>query len=119
MGIIIVWVIGMDSRISEEELKKVLATAAPSVERKDPKRAWVERMLRSAKIYHKICPYFDKKTGGCFIKQLKTLRKAKCDRDGRFEGCSVFVQFLEEVYDKIKAQGGVLPMDFRDIPMVF
>ncbi len=109
----------MNSRVSEEELNRVLSTTVPTVEKKDPKRIWVERMLKSAKLYHKICPYYDKKTGGCFIKQLKTLRKAKCDRDGRFEGCQVFVQFLEDVYDKIKREGGILPMDFRDIPMVF
>ena len=109
----------MSSRVSEEELKRMLAATPSTTERKDPKRLWVERMIKSAKLYHKICPYFDKKTGGCFIKQLKTLRKAKCDRDGRFDNCPVFAQFLEDVYEKVKAQGGVLPMDFRDIPMVF
>ncbi len=109
----------MSSRISEEELNKVLSAPLQQQEKKDPKKMWVERMLKSAKLYHKICPYFDKKTGGCFIKQLKTLKKAKCDREGRFDNCTVFTQFLEEVYDKIKSQGGILPMDFRDIPMVF
>jgi len=109
----------MGSKISEEELNKVLSATTPVVERRDPKRAWVDRMVRSAKLYHKICPYYDKKTSGCFIKQLKMLKKAKCDRDGRFEGCPVFIEFLEGVYDKLKRSGEPLPVDFRDIPMFF
>ncbi len=106
----------MSARISEEELNKYLTTPVTK-EKKDPKRRWVDKMIRSAKLYHKICPYFDKKTGNCFIKLLETTKKARCDRDGKFEGCPVFSGYLERMYDKFKAEGTPLPMDFRDLPM--
>jgi len=104
----------MGSKISEEDLKKVLTTTAPE-KTTDPKKRWVERMVKSAKKYHKICPYFDKKLGNCFIKQLKYEKTTKCDRDGKFEGCPVFIAYLEEKYDQYKSMGGPLPMDFRDL----
>ncbi|MEZ0290379.1 MAG: hypothetical protein ABWJ42_04740 [Sulfolobales archaeon] len=75
----------------------------------DPKRRWVERMMRSAKKYHKICPYYDKKTNSCFLKL-----GGKCDRDGRFEACPVFIDFLEKRYDAIVSSGKPLPVDFMD-----
>lgn len=88
-------------------------------EREDPKRKWVERMTRSAKKYHKICPYYDKKTANCFIKQLKNVKTTKCDRDGKFDGCLIFVLYLEERYDWYVSAGGLLPVDFRDITSIF
>ena len=102
------------SLVSDDELRKALEEKQKPKETTNEKQKWITRMLRSARHHHKICPYYDKKTGMCFL----TLG-SKCDRDGRFEGCQVFVQFLEDVYDKIKREGGILPMDFRDIPMVF
>ena len=54
-------------RISEDELRKALAMAEEK-ERKDPKKKWVARMLRSAKQHHKgMCPYYDRKTKLCFV----------------------------------------------------
>ncbi len=106
----------MGSRISEEELNKALTSVTPR-EKADPKKRWVDRMVKSAKKYHKICPYYDKKTGNCFIKQLKFLKNTKCDRDGKFEGCPAFISYLEEKYDTYKSAGGPLPMDFRDLTM--
>lgn len=66
--------------------------------------------MKSAKQYHKLCPYFDKKTVLCFIKL-----GAKCDRDGKFESCQVFVEFLERKYEEYSSRGRVPPMDFLDI----
>ncbi len=109
----------MGAKISEDELNSVLTATLPKQEKKDPKKRWVERMVKSAKLYHKICPYYDKKTTNCFIKQLYMYKRSRCDRDGRFEGCPVFVEFLERTYDRLKSEGTPLPMDFRDLPMVF
>jgi hypothetical protein len=106
----------MGSKISEEELNKVLSTEGPK-EKVDPKKKWVDRMLKSASKYHKICPYYDKKTGNCFIKQLKFMKSVKCDRDGKFEGCPVLISYLEEKYDWFKQTGQPIPMDFRDLTL--
>jgi len=95
-------------KISEEELRKALA-AAEEREKRDPKKRWVQRMIRSAKLHHKICPYYDKKKGTCF-----KLLGGKCVREGRFENCPVFIQFLERKYDEIVALGKPLPVDFED-----
>ncbi len=107
----------MSSRISEEELNRMLSSATPSKEKADPKKRWVDRMIRSAKKYHKICPYYDKKTGNCFIKQLKFTKNTRCDRDGRFDGCVVFIEYLEEKYEWFKSSGQTPPVDFRDLTM--
>jgi len=106
------------TKISVDELEKVLSqtTAQPQTTKKDPKRKWVDAMMRSAKQYHKICPYYDKRTGNCFIKLLYTEKNARCDREGRFDGCPVLIEHLERIYDKLKERGERLPMDFRDIP---
>ena len=94
-------------QISEDELRRVLESE--SKQKKDPKRRWVERMIKSAKQYHKICPYFDKKIDSCFL-QLGD----RCGRDGKFETCPVFINFLEKKYDDITKSGKPLPMDFLD-----
>ncbi|MEM0037751.1 MAG: hypothetical protein QXX81_03510 [Zestosphaera sp.] len=88
-------------------------------EKEDPKKRWVDKMIRSAKKYHKICPYYDKKTANCFIKQLKGVKISRCDRDGKFDGCSIFVTHLEERYDRYVSLGEFLPVDFRDITSIF
>lgn len=76
----------------------------------DEKQKWVQKMIKSAKNLHKICPYFDKKTGMCFLKL-----GSKCDRDGKFEVCNVFKQFIEKRYDEFKAKGRPLPTNFIDL----
>lgn len=103
------------SRVTEDELKKALSTAV--IEKKDPKKRWMERMMKSAKSYHKICPYFDKRLGNCFLRQLSD-KKGKCEREGKFDGCPVFIEFLDQSYDKLMREGRQLPIDFRDLSMM-
>ncbi len=98
------------SLISDDELRKALEEKQRVKETTNEKQKWVARMLRSAKHHHKICPYYDKKTGMCFL----TLG-SRCDRDGRFENCPVFRSFLERKYEEYKSKGRPLPMDFADI----
>jgi len=74
------------------------------------KDKWVQRMLKSAKQLHKICPYFDKKTQMCFLKL-----GSKCDRDGKFDVCPVFKQFIENKYDYYKSKNLPLPVSFADL----
>lgn len=71
---------------------------------------WVQRMLKSAKQYHKLCPYFDKKTKQCFI-----ILGGKCDREGKFDTCPVFLKFLENKYNEYVSKGRIPPSDFLDI----
>lgn len=101
--------------VTEDELKKALSAIV--IEKKDPKRRWIERMLKSAKSHHKICPYFDKRLGNCFLRQLSD-KKGKCEREGKFDGCNVFMEFLEQTYDKLVREGKHLPVDFRDLPTI-
>ena len=98
-------------RVSEEELKKALGQIEEK-EKKDPKKRWVQRMMRSAKQYHKMCPYYDKRTGKCFLKLGE-----RCERDGKFDGCPVFVEWLSQKYDELKSKGKPLPMDFLDLTL--
>lgn len=97
------------TRITDKELNEALMDRQ---EKKpvDEKQKWVNRILKSAKQYHKICPYFDKRTKMCFI-TLGT----KCDREGKFETCPVFKAFLEKKYDDYKAKNQPLPLDFSDV----
>ncbi|BEP17611.1 hypothetical protein PYJP_09630 [Pyrofollis japonicus] len=97
--------------ISNEELERILSQAEER-ERKDPKKRWIMRMLRSAKQYHKMCPYYDKRTGKCFLKLGE-----RCERDGKFDGCPVFIEWLSQKYDELKAKGRPLPMDFLDLTL--
>lgn len=79
---------------------------------------WVEKIIKSAKQSYKLCPYFDKKTSSCFIKMMKSQKKAKCDREGKFDTCPVFIDFIGEQYDKLTASNRVLPQDFRDLQLI-
>ncbi|MEL9940156.1 MAG: hypothetical protein QW632_01605 [Ignisphaera sp.] len=79
---------------------------------KDAKKAWIQKMVRSAKLHHKLCPFYDRKKRLCFLKLGE-----KCALDGRFENCSIFIGFLERRYDEIVAAGKPLPIDFED-PLV-
>jgi hypothetical protein len=97
------------SRVTEDELKKALSTTV--IEKKDAKKRWIERMLKSAKSYHKICPYFDKRLGNCFLRQLSE-KKGRCEREGKFDGW-----FLENMYDKLVSEGKNLPIDFMDLSL--
>ena len=102
------------SIVSDDEIKKALEEKHVQETRPDEKQKWVTRMIRSAKHHHKICPYFDKKTGMCFL-----ALGAKCDRDGKFENCPVFKDFLERKYLEYKSKGMPLPVDFTDITIGF
>ncbi len=84
-------------------------------ELEDPKKRWVLKMVKSAKRYHKLCPYYDKKTGMCLLMITVEGVQGKCDRDGRYDGCPVFNKFLEKVYDSYKSRRKVLPNDFQDV----
>lgn len=99
----------MGSRISEDEITRAISQSEERNNR-DPKKRWIARMVRSAKQYHKMCPYYDKRTGKCFLKLGE-----RCDRDGRFDGCPVFISWLAERYDELKSKGRPLPMDFLDL----
>ncbi len=44
--------------LNEYELKREI---------KDPKQRWIVRIVRSMKDYYKKCPYYDTKSGDCFI----------------------------------------------------
>jgi hypothetical protein len=99
------------SRISNEDLEKVLRESEETA-RKDPKARWISRMMQSAKQYHKLCPYYDKRTTKCFL-----LLGGKCNRDGRFDGCPVFMDWLSQKYDELKSKGRQLPMDFLDLTL--
>ncbi|MET1101709.1 MAG: hypothetical protein ABWW69_04445 [Pyrodictiaceae archaeon] len=101
----------MSIKIPEEELRRIM-NQFEEKDRRDPKKRWVLRMLRSAKQYHKMCPYYDKRTGKCFL-QLGE----RCDRDGRFDGCPVFIAWLSKKYDELKSKGKPLPMDFLDLTL--
>lgn len=99
------------AKVLDEALEKYMDVEAEEEKKeKGPKEAWVERMIRSARQYHKRCPYFDHKTKICFI----TLGD-KCTRDGRFEGCNVLIEFLEKKYDEFTSRNRPLPSDFLDI----
>ncbi len=100
----------MVSKVSDDELRKALEEKQKTKPEANEKQKWINRMLRSAKHHHKICPYYDKKTLLCFL----TLG-SKCDRDGRFDNCPVFRAFLERKYEEYKSKGLPLPMDFADI----
>ncbi len=102
------------STITEDELKKALSTAV--VEGKDPKKRWLERIMKSAKFYHKICPYYDKRLDTCFLRRLSE-KKGRCEREGKFDGCPIFMGFLERSYDRIVSEGKQLPIDFRDLSL--
>ncbi len=76
------------------------------------KDRWIQKMLKSAKQYHKLCPYYDKKTQQCFLRLGE-----RCDRDGKFETCPVFIEFLAKRYDEYIEKGKTPPMDFLDLSL--
>lgn len=78
-------------------------------------KKWVSLMMRSAKKYHKLCPYFDKKTTICLLSISVEGRQEKCMREGRFDGCPVLVKFLEKAYRYYREKGKALPRDFQDV----
>ena len=82
------------------------------------KSKWIERIVRSAKQSYKLCPYFDKKLGSCFIKMMRSQKKARCDREGRFDTCPVFIEFIGEQYDRLVERSEALPQDFRDLQLI-
>ena len=96
-----------EGEISELELKK---------EAKDPKSKWIARILKSIKMYYKRCPYYDTKTGICFISYDR--EDNRCRREGKYEDCPILEAFLAKRYDEIKAKGKPLPYDFRDLALV-
>ncbi|MEM0198914.1 MAG: hypothetical protein QW721_00035 [Desulfurococcaceae archaeon] len=96
------------TRISEKDLTEALADKQNK--KIDEKQRWVNRILKSAKQYHKLCPYYDKRTKMCFI-----AIGVKCDREGKFDTCYTFRSFLEKKYDEFKAKNKPLPLDFTDV----
>ncbi|BAA80976.1 hypothetical protein APE_1966 [Aeropyrum pernix K1] len=80
-----------------------------------PKKQWVVKMIKSARRYHKLCPYFDKKTGQCLLYPTVVGGLGKCDREGRYENCPIFIKFLENAYDTYTRRRKVLPRDFQDL----
>ncbi len=84
-------------------------------EEESPEKKWISKMLKSAKRYHKLCPYYDKKTGQCLLMVTVEGRPGRCDRDGRFDGCPVFIKFLEKMYEYYTSRKKVLPRDFQDV----
>ncbi len=86
-----------------------------SLEKENGKKRWILRMVKSAKSQHKLCPYYDKKTQVCFLKVTMYNQQGKCDREGRFDGCPMFIEFLSKVYDEYTSKRKVLPNSFQDI----
>ena len=97
---------GIEERVEE---------GAPSEEEMTPEKKWINKMIKSAKSYHKLCPYYDKKTRMCLLMVTVEGRQGRCDRDGRFENCPVFIKFLERMYKYYTERGKVLPNDFQDV----
>ena len=83
--------------------------------KEDSKRRWILKIMKSAKSQHKLCPYYDKKTQICFLTVTMYNQQGKCDREGRFDGCPVFLTFLEKVYDQYTSKKKALPNSFQDI----
>jgi hypothetical protein len=94
--------------ISEKDFDEALM--GRQEKKPDEKQRWVNRILKSARQYHKLCPYFDKRTKMCFLSM-----GAKCDREGKFDTCPIFRGFLEKRYDEYKSKNKPLPLDFTDV----
>ncbi|MCE4607660.1 MAG: hypothetical protein F7B61_01700 [Caldisphaeraceae archaeon] len=84
-------------------------------ERQDVKKRWVAKMVKSAKKNHKICPYLDRRTNQCFLMLTMKNQQGKCDREGKFDGCPVFLEFLDRVYNSYHEKGKNPPSDFHDV----
>jgi hypothetical protein len=85
------------------------------IREEDAERRWVALMMKTAKKYHKLCPYFDKKTAQCLLMVTVEGKVGKCDRDGRYDGCPILLKFLEKLYRYHVERGKVLPRDFQDV----
>ncbi|MCE4615359.1 MAG: hypothetical protein F7B60_07530 [Desulfurococcales archaeon] len=94
-----------DSMISGETGEKEL----------DAKNRWVNKMLNNAKRKHRLCPYYDKKTQACFLMLTLKGTEGKCDRDGRFDNCPIFIEYLEKAYQHYVEKKKPLPADFQDL----
>jgi hypothetical protein len=81
----------------------------------DAEKKWIALMMKTAKKYHKLCPYFDKKTTQCLLMATVEGRVGKCDRDGKYDGCPILVKFLEKLYKYYTERKKVLPKDFQDV----
>lgn len=81
----------------------------------DSEKKWISLMIKSAKKYHKLCPYFDKKGSQCLLMATMEGKLGRCDREGKFEGCPVLNKFLEMIYQRYTLQKKVLPRDFQDL----
>jgi hypothetical protein len=99
-------------KVTEEELSSILKKAEMEAEKKDRKKQWIERMIKSAKTYYKICPYFDKKSSKCFLSMGE-----KCNREGKYDNCPVFLNFIDTKYTEITSKKKMLPMDFLDLTL--
>ena len=108
----------MPKVVSDKDLERMLEeitdVESEDIMRKDdPKYKWIRQIMLSARKYHKLCPYYDKRTGKCFLEF-----DYKCDRGGKFDGCPIFIKYLEKKYEELKAKGKSLPMDFMDPSVV-
>ncbi|MCX8195740.1 MAG: hypothetical protein N3F67_01450 [Acidilobaceae archaeon] len=81
----------------------------------DAERRWIALMYKTAKKYHKLCPYFDKKAVQCLLMATLEGKMGRCDRDGKFEGCPVFTKMLEKLYRHYTENRKALPRDFQDV----
>lgn len=106
-------------KMSEDEINRALAKAEKEAEKKDHKRIWIEKMVKSAKTYYKLCPYYDKKTSNCFLIMSNTTpintSGNRCTREGKYENCPVFLAFLDNKYQEYVSKKKILPLDFLDL----
>ncbi|AWR98319.1 hypothetical protein DFR86_09630 [Acidianus sulfidivorans JP7] len=103
-------------KMSEDEISKALAKAEKEAEKKDHKKIWIEKMMKSAKTYYKLCPYYDNKTSSCFLTLSNTTNGGnKCTREGKYENCPIFLAFLDSKYQEYTSKKKILPLDFLDL----
>ncbi|ARM76548.1 hypothetical protein [Acidianus manzaensis] len=103
-------------KMSEDEISKALAKAEKEAEKKDHKKIWIDKMMKSAKTYYKLCPYYDKKTSSCFLTLSSTANgENKCTREGKYENCPIFLAFLDGKYQEYTSKKKILPLDFLDL----
>jgi len=96
--------------LNDGESGKQMLTATDK--QKDQKRVWIQKMIKSAKLHHKLCPFYDRKKKLCFLRLGE-----RCPYDGKFDNCPIFIGFLDKRYEEIIAAGKPLPIDFED-PLV-
>lgn len=102
-------------KMTEDEINKALAKAEKEAEKRDHKKIWIDKMLKSAKTYYKLCPYYDKKTSNCFLMLSSNDSNKKCNREGRYDNCPVFLAFLDNKYQEYTSKKKILPLDFLDL----